>query len=133
MSSGARPGGMSMKPGFNRLAGLLAVLLCMTAGMWAQTAMAQKPERFEAVAKQLNLTPEQKAQLIPILRAEAPKLEAIKSNTSLTRAQKMEQLRAVHAETAPQVKGILTADQYRTLQEIRRQEIMQAMQNRRTQ
>jgi hypothetical protein len=42
----------------------------------------------------------------------------------------MEQLKAVHDETDPQVKEILNPDQYQTLQTIRRQEIQQAIRNR---
>jgi hypothetical protein len=87
-------------------------------------------QKLEQVAKQLNLTPDQKMKLIPILKAEAPKVKAIKNNTSLSPMQKMEQLKAVHDETDPQVKEILNPDQYQTLQTIRRQEIQQAIRNR---
>ena len=94
---------------------------------------AQAAQKVEQVASQLNLTAAQKLKLIPILKAEAPKVEAIKGNTSLALMQKMEQLRAVHSETDPQVKAILTPDQYQTLQGIRRQEIQQAIRNRQNQ
>jgi len=94
---------------------------------------AQAAQKVEQVASQLNLTAAQKLKLIPILKAEAPKVEAIKGNTSLSPMQKMEQLRAVHSETDPQVKAILTPDQYQTLQGIRRQEIQQAIRNRQKQ
>ena len=93
-------------------------------------AMAQKVEQ---VAKQLKLTPDQEVKLLPILRAEAPKVQAIKANTSLSGIQKMEQLKAVHEQTDPQVKSILTPDQYETLKGIRRQEIEQAIRNRQNQ
>ena len=94
---------------------------------------AQKVDKLEALSKQLNLTPEQKAKLIPILRAEAPKVQAIKDNTSLTRLQKLEQLRALHEQTNPQVQAILTPQQYQQLTEIRQQEIEKYMQKQRTQ
>ena len=95
-----------------------------------QDQSQQGARKFVQLAKRLNLTPEQEVKLIPILKAEAPKVEAIKANTSLSPIQKMEQLRALHAETDPQVKAILTPDQYQTLQGIRQQEIRQAIQRK---
>ncbi len=85
------------------------------------------------LAKQLNLTPEQKMKLMPILADEAPKVEAIKANTSLTGLQKMEQLRALHEQTNPQVQAILSPQQYEQLQQIRQHEIEQTMQKKRAQ
>jgi len=79
--------------------------------------------KFEQLATQLALTPEQKRQLIPILIAEAPKVQAIKADPSLTKIQKLQQLKAVHDQTDPQVKAILSPEQYQKLQEIRRQEL----------
>jgi hypothetical protein len=93
----------------------------------AQNAKAQK---LEQIAAQLSLTPEQKRQLIPVLAAEAPKVQAIKNDTSLSRVEKLQQLKAVHDQTDPQVKAILTPDQYQKLQQIRRQELEQAIRNR---
>jgi Spy/CpxP family protein refolding chaperone len=94
---------------------------------------AQGAEKFEQVAKQLNLTPAQEMQLMPILKAEAPKVQAIKDNASLTRAQKMEQLRALHQQTDPQVKSILTSEQYQTLKDMRRNELEQRIRNKQNQ
>ena len=94
-------------------------------------AKEQKLDRLEELSKQLNLTPEQKAKLLPILKADAPKLEAIKNNTSLTKLQKLEQIRAVHQQSDPQVKAILTPEQYQQLQTIRQQEIQSMAQRKR--
>jgi hypothetical protein len=87
-------------------------------------------QKLERLAKQLALTPEQKHQLMPILLAEAPKVEAIKANSSLSKLQKLEQLKAVHDETDPQVKAVLTPEQYQELQQIRRQELDQVIKKR---
>jgi periplasmic protein CpxP/Spy len=86
--------------------------------------------RFERLATQLALTPEQKRQLIPILVAEAPKVQAIKADSSLTKIQKLQQLKAIHDETDPQVKAILSPEQYQKLQEIRRQELRRVMEKK---
>jgi hypothetical protein len=96
----------------------------------APTAQAQAPaqaQKLQALAKQLNLSPEQKMKLMPILEADAPKLQAIKSNTSLGPLQKMEQLKAIHAQSDPQIKSILNPQQYDQFQQIRQQEIQQAI------
>jgi Spy/CpxP family protein refolding chaperone len=106
------------------------MLLLPGAFVSAQDRSSPSPQKIEQVAKQLNLTPEQEAKLFPILKAEAPKIEAIKANTSLSPIQKMEQLKAVHDQTDPQVKSILTPDQYETLKGLRRQEIQQVIRNR---
>jgi protein CpxP len=97
----------------------------------AQTEQGAKA--FAQVAQRLNLTPQQKAQIIPILMAEAPMVKAIKADTSLTKAQKLKQLKAVHDQTDPQIKAILSPQQYQQLQEIRQQEIRQAIENRKNQ
>jgi protein CpxP len=95
-----------------------------------QAQNAQPVKKFEKISKELNLTPQQKMQFIPILEQEGPKVEAIKNDTSLTRMQKIEQLRAVHAQTDPQVRSILTPDQYAKLQDIRQKEIETAVKKR---
>ncbi len=45
--------------------------------------------------------------------------------------QKMRQLRAVHAESAPQLQKILSPAQYQQLQTIRQQEIKEAIEKKR--
>lgn len=114
--------------GFTAIAIVWVLLLTLAPASYAQAA--GQTQKLAAIAKQLNLTPEQKQQLMPILEADAPKLEAIKNNTSLGPLQKMEQLKAVHAQSDPQIKTILNPQQYEQLQQIRQQEIQQAMEKR---
>ena len=87
--------------------------------------------KLQALSQQLKLTPQQKMQILPILKAEGPKLEAIKNDSSLPSMQKMKQLRAIHNETAPQLQQILSPAQYQQLQAIRQQEIQQAIAKKR--
>jgi hypothetical protein len=96
----------------------------------AQAPNGKAAQKLERLSTQLALTPDQKRQLIPVLMAEAPKVEAIKNDTSLSKLQKLGQLKAVHDETDPQVKAILTPEQYQKLQEIRRQELQDAIKKR---
>ena len=114
---------------------VLAFAMCMlfvtTLASQAQTQNSAQAQKLSMVVKQLNLSPEQKIKLMPILEDEAPKVEAIKANTSLTNLQKMGRLRALHEQTNPQVQTILSPQQYEQLQQIRRHELEQTIQKKR--
>jgi periplasmic protein CpxP/Spy len=90
---------------------------------------AQQPTavaKAEAIAQQLNLTPQQKVKILPILRDEVPKVQAIKNDNQLSKIQKAQQVRAIHQQTDPQMKAILTPAQYEKLKTIRLQAIRDA-------
>jgi periplasmic protein CpxP/Spy len=91
-----------------------------------------KAAKLEAISQQLNLSPQQKVKVLPILADEAPKVEAIKNDNSLSKIQKMQQLRAIHQQSDPQMKAILSPEQYQKLQGIRQQAIRDAMEGRRS-
>jgi Spy/CpxP family protein refolding chaperone len=111
---------------------LITAALCIAMfTLLEPTSSAQnKTAKLEAISQQLNLTPQQKAKVLPILADEAPKVQAIKNDNSLSRIQKVQQLRAVHRETDPQMKAILSPEQYQKLQAIRQQMIREATQSR---
>jgi Spy/CpxP family protein refolding chaperone len=113
-----------MKP--RNVAIVLAFCVSLLFTSYAQSNA--RAQRLKGVAKQLHLTRHQEQQLIPILEAEEPKLEAIRNDLSLSRAQKLQQLEALHDQSNPQVKSILTAEQYQQLQDIRRKRRAQLMQ-----
>ena len=107
------------------------VLLASTSYAQKAPTYAQKPtaiSKVEAISQQLDLTPQQKLKFLPILRDELPKVEAIKNSNSLTRMQKAQQIRAIHQQTDPQIKGILSKEQYEKLQAIRQKMIKEATQ-----
>jgi periplasmic protein CpxP/Spy len=112
---------------------LTAVALCVVVfTLVPQTSSAQnKAAKLEAISQQLNLTPQQKVKILPILADEGPKVQAIKNDNSLSRIQKIQQLKAIHQQTDPQMKAILSAEQYQKLQAIRQQAIKDAIQTRR--
>ncbi len=116
----------------NNYTRIIAVALCF--GMpvlLAQPSSAQgKVAKLEAISQQLNLTPQQKAKILPILADEGPKVQKIKNDNSLTRLQKMQQIKAIHQQTDPQMKAILSPAQYQKLQAIRQQAIRDAVQGR---
>jgi len=116
----------------NNYTRIIAMALCF--GMpvlLAPPSSAQgKAAKLEAISQQLNLTPQQKAKVLPILADEGPKVQKIKNDNSLTRLQKMQQIKAIHQQTDPQMKAILSPAQYQKLQAIRQQAIRDAMQGR---
>ena len=105
------------------------VLVILAPALPGQTE--EKMAKVQAVAQQLQLTPEQKVKVLPILEQEAPKLEAIKNNDSLSGLKKVKQIRAIHAETAPELQKILSPAQYQKLQAIREERIKEAMAKKR--
>jgi periplasmic protein CpxP/Spy len=114
-----------MKP--RSIAIVLPFCMSLVCTSYAQSIAEARVQRLEAVAKQLHLTREQEKQLLPILQAEEPKLQAIKNDQSLSRVEKLQRLRAVHNESNPQVKAILTPAQYQQLQAIRQKQRAQLM------
>src|SRR5436309_15746159 len=116
----------------NYTAVISALSIAMLA-LLAPTSFAQKAgaiSKAEAMAQQLNLTPQQKEKVLPILAGEGPKVQAIKNDNSLSKMQKMQQLRAIHQQSDRQMKAILSPDQYKKLQQIRLQTIREATQGR---
>jgi periplasmic protein CpxP/Spy len=117
----------------NRIYLFTAALCSATFVLLASTSYAQKSgglSKAEAIAQQLNLTPEQKVKILPILRDEVPKVNAIKNDNSVSNTQKMQQIRAIHQQTDPQMKAILSPAQYEKLKAIRQQAIRDATQSR---
>ena len=117
----------------NRIYLFTAALCSATFVLLASTSYAQKSgglSKAEAIAQQLNLTPEQKVKILPILRDEVPKVNAIKNDNSISKIQKMQQIRAIHQQTDPQMKAILSPAQYEKLKAIRQQAIRDATQSR---
>ena len=112
---------------------LIAALSVTILTLLSPASFAQKGEamsKAQATAQQLNLTPQQNEKILPILAAEVPKVQAIKNDNSLTKIQKIQQLRAIHQQNDPQMKAILSPEQYQKLQAIRQQTIRDATQVR---
>jgi hypothetical protein len=106
----------------------IAMLAFLAPASFAQKGGAMA--KAQAIAQQLKLTPQQKEKVLPILVDEAPKVNAIKNDNSLSSTQKMQQVRAIHQQTDPQMKAILSPEQYQKLKEIRLQAIRDATQGR---
>ena len=112
---------------------VISVLSVAMFALLAPASFAQKGQamsKAQAIAQQLSLTPQQKEKILPILAAEVPKVHAIKNDNSLSKTQKIEQVKAIHQQTDPQMKAMLSPEQYQKLKEIRLQAIKDATQPR---
>ena len=103
----------------------------MSAGGGSKEAAMQKLEKMSAA---LQLTPDQKKQVRPILMEEAPKLQGLEGRTPrCPQMQKAMQMRQIANDTDAKLKPILTPQQYQTwegMREQERQQMMQKMENR---
>ncbi len=115
----------------NHIHFVISALSIAMFALLAPSSFAQKGtamQKAQAIAQQLNLTPQQKEKILPILAAEVPKVQAIKNDNSLSKMQKMQQLRVIHQQTDPQMKAILSPEQYQKLRQIRAQTVRDATQ-----
>jgi periplasmic protein CpxP/Spy len=76
-------------------------------------------ERLQELAALLSLTADQREKVRPILLAEAPRLKAVRDDTSMSKRQKADKLREIFKATDAKMKPILTPDQMQKLQRIR--------------
>ena len=106
----------------------IAMFALLAPSSFAQRTSAMS--KAQAIAQQLNLTPQQKEKVLPILANEGPKVNAIKNDNTLSKMQKMQQIRAIHQQTDPQMKAILSPEQYQKLKQIRLQAIRDATQGK---
>lgn len=117
-----------MKKSQNLISAALCFGIVITLVATSHAQKAGAISKIEAISQQLDLTPQQKVKILPILRDEAPKVSAIKNDNSLSKIQKVQKLRAIHQQTDPQMKAILSPAQYQKLQGIRQQTIREATQ-----
>jgi Spy/CpxP family protein refolding chaperone len=113
----------------NNYTRIIAAALCLSMlVLLAPRSSAQgKAAKLEQISQYLNLTPQQKAKILPILADEVPKVQAIKNNSSFGRIQKMQQIKAIHQQTDPQMKAILSPEQYQKLQAMRHETLKNAI------
>ena len=75
-------------------------------------ATANPMARLHEAIADLNLNDQQKEQLRPIYEEQMQKLRELHEDTNLSVPQKLAKLKAIHAEMAPKLKKIMTAEQY---------------------
>ncbi|HEY4679055.1 MAG TPA: hypothetical protein VIJ01_17950 [Candidatus Angelobacter sp.] len=85
-------------------------------------------DSLAGLTQKLHLTPQQIQQVLPILQGETPKLQAIQSTAGLSNTQKLDQTKTVQKQSDSKLKGLLSAEQFKSLQGFRslqKQEILQ--------
>jgi hypothetical protein len=119
---------------------LKLAVLCLSCAMafasqdlGSMAKQAQNPggmNSLAALTQKLHLTPQQIQQVLPILQGEMPKLQAIQSTAGLSNAQKLDQTKTVQKQSDSKLKGLLSADQFKSLQGFRslqKQQILQGV------
>ena len=102
-----------------------AVVASLTCNLVAQTNPPAAPagnggkHEGHKLLQTLNLTAEQKAKVAPILEKARADVKAIRSDASLSKQQKHQQLQAVRQNTSQQLQAVLTPEQFQKLQQIR--------------
>jgi periplasmic protein CpxP/Spy len=69
-------------------------------------------QRIEQLDKELKLTADQKTKLKTYLEGERKKNQDIRADTSLTREQRQEKMRAVRDDLSKEMKSVLTSEQF---------------------
>jgi len=78
----------------------------------------------------LSVSPQQSAQITPILADEGRKVIAIRNNNSLSDAQKIQELKSLQRQSDPQLKAILSSAQYDKVKVVRDQVVRWITQKR---
>src|SRR5262249_52817311 len=102
-------------------------VLMATMSSAQQPSAQQQSAKLEQIAQYLNLTPQQKDKILPILADEAPKVRAIKDDPSFSRMQRAQRIKAIHQQNDPQMKAILSPQQYQKLQAMRHKSLSDAI------
>ena len=87
----------------------------------AQTQSEKRGERGEKFAKELNLTPEQQADLKSIRENMKQQAQAIKNDSSLTADQKKAKFKELHKSSREQMMAKLTPDQQAKFKEMKKE------------
>jgi len=83
---------------------------------------------ISALTKKLHLSPQQVQQVMPILQAEFPKLQAIQGSSNLSGAQKVEKAKAVQGQSDSKLKTILSPQQLGSLKGFRTEQLQELVQ-----
>src|SRR5215471_18044094 len=78
----------------------------------------------------LSVSPQQSAQIAPILANEGQQVKAIRNNNSLSDAQKIQEVKSLQKQSDPQLTAILSSAQYDKLKVVRYQAVRWITQKR---
>ena len=80
-------------------------------GMGRGHMMPSAQERTDHLAKELNLSGDQKAKVLSIYQDEDKQMSALHSNEGGSREDRWSKMQQIHQNTASQIKGVLNAEQ----------------------
>jgi len=83
--------------------------------------MMSPEDRTERLTKALNLSDDQKSKVLSILQDEHKQMEALRSDSSLSRDDRWSKMREIHENTTTQIKGTLNSDQAKKFSEMQQQ------------
>ena len=89
-------------------------------------------DKLNQLALELGLTEQQKQQIVPIVKEEIPKLEALKKDKTLSKEKKIEQLREIGNTIDGKITPLLNPEQqakYKQMQEERRKKMIEKIGN----
>jgi len=87
-------------------------------------------EYQSCLQQNLSVSPQQSAQIAPILANEGQKVMAIRNNNSLSNVQKTQEVTSLQKQSDPQLKAILSSAQYDKLKVVRYQVVRWVTQKR---
>lgn len=83
-----------------------------------QRRQERAEERFDATARLLELTPDQKTQMQSFLENQRAQMQALRSDSSLTPEQRREQAQAIRQQTRSNIGSLLTPEQQQKMQDL---------------
>ena len=97
--------------------------------VWAQGASPEQAaeQRMQMMSQQLQLTEPQKEKIMPILVEEAPKIKAVKSDTSIPQSERLAKLMQIRNDSDSKIRPLLTPTQQQKLDQMRQQQRQQMM------
>ena len=83
--------------------------------------MMSPEERTEHLTQALSLSDDQKGKVLSIFQDEQKQMEAVRSDSSLSRDDRWSKMREIHQNTTTQIKGTLNSDQAKKFDEMQQQ------------
>jgi Spy/CpxP family protein refolding chaperone len=97
-------------------------LLAGSAPLFAQESTNTPPPGMKAgrhdIAKELNLTDDQKPKFQEIMKSTRDKMKDLREDTTLTQEEKKAKAKTIQEDTTTQMKALLTPDQFTKWQEL---------------
>jgi hypothetical protein len=93
----------------------------------ANSPAQSSQDRFNKMAAELHLTDKQKVQLAPILQQEKQQTEALKSNSSMGKREKLRQYMQIQQHFHYQASQVLNEKQLAGLEQMQKQQRQQMM------